>query len=79
MNVSDPLTKTTMPANKKNQFVQEIFTNKSIVINRDDDNGKAYVFNGQGIRYIPPITTRIVAKVGSGEEIRQEFTYSFQV
>ena len=41
MNVSDLLTKTTMPANKKNQFVQEIFTNNSIVINEDDDNRKA--------------------------------------
>ena len=41
MNVSDLLTKTIIPANKKNQFVQEIFTNNSIVINRDDDGEKA--------------------------------------
>ena len=40
-NVRDLLTKTTIPATKKNQFVQEIFTNNSTVINRDDDNGKA--------------------------------------
>ena len=41
MNISDLLTNTTMPANKKNQCVQGIFTNTSIVINRDDDSGKA--------------------------------------
>ena len=40
INVSDLLTKTTMSANKKNQFVQEIFTNNSIVINKEDDSGK---------------------------------------
>ena len=40
MDVSDLLTKTTMPANKKNQFVQAIFTNNSIVVNRDDEKGK---------------------------------------
>ena len=40
MNISDLLKNTTMPANKKNQFVQEIFTNNSIVINKEDDSGK---------------------------------------
>ena len=50
MNISDSLTKITMPVNKKNPFVQEIFTNNSIGINRDDDSGKAYHSNGQGIR-----------------------------
>ena len=50
MNISDSLTKITMPANKKNQFVQEIFTNNSIGINRDDDSGKRYHSNGQMIR-----------------------------
>ena len=40
MNVSDLLSKTTMPTNKENQFVQEISTNNSIVINREDNNGK---------------------------------------
>ena len=68
-----------MPANKKNQFVQEIFTNNSIVIKRDNDGEKAQVFNDQGIRWIPPTTTRVVAKVGLGEGIRQGFIYSFQV
>ena len=32
MNLSDQLTKTTMPANKKNAFVQEIFTNKATIL-----------------------------------------------
>ena len=40
MDVSDLLTKTTMSANKKNHFVQEIFTNNSTVVNRDDEKGK---------------------------------------
>ena len=34
MNLSNLLTKTTMPANKKNQFVQEIFTNNATVVNK---------------------------------------------
>ena len=33
LNLSDLLTKTTMPANKKNGFVQEIFTNNATVVN----------------------------------------------
>ena len=41
MNISDLLTKTTIPENKKNQFVQEIFTNNSIVVNTDDEKSKA--------------------------------------
>ena len=34
MNVSDHLTKTTMPTNKKNQFLQEMITNNATVINK---------------------------------------------
>ena len=41
MNISDLLTKTTMPANKKNQFVQEIFTNDSTVVNANEENMEA--------------------------------------
>ena len=37
MNLSDLLTKTTMPANKKNQFVQEIFTNNATVVNKNSE------------------------------------------
>ena len=35
-NKSDLLTKTTMPGNKKNGFVQQIFHNKATVIRRED-------------------------------------------
>ena len=37
MNLSDLLTKTTMPANKKNGFVQEIFTNKATVLDSNTE------------------------------------------
>ena len=39
-NLSDLLTKTTMPANKKNGFVENIFTNNATVI-KDGNNGEA--------------------------------------
>ena len=32
LNLSDVLTKTTMPANKKNRFVEQVFTNKATII-----------------------------------------------
>ena len=36
MNLSDLLTKTTMPANKKNGFVEQVFTNKATIIGNSD-------------------------------------------
>ena len=35
-NKSDLLTKTSMPGNKKNRFVQQIFHNKATVIKKED-------------------------------------------
>ena len=40
LNLSDLLTKTTMPANKKNGFVQEIFTNNATVVNTSEEDKK---------------------------------------
>ena len=40
LNLSDLLTKTTMPANKKNGFVQEIFTNNATVVNTSEEEKK---------------------------------------
>ena len=36
LNLSDLLTKTTMPANKKNGFVEQVFTNKATIIGNSD-------------------------------------------
>ena len=38
MNANDLLTRTIMPANKKNQFVRKIFTNNATVVNKYSDN-----------------------------------------
>ena len=36
LKIIDLLTKTTMPANKKNRFVEQVFTNKATIIGNSD-------------------------------------------
>ena len=69
-------TKTTMPANKKNGFVEQVFTNKATIIGNSDTKKEEEVSTSQGTRQVPPTTTWLVAKVGSREKTWHIFVSS---
>ena len=67
-----------MPANKKNRFVEQVFTNKATIIGNSDTKKEeeAQVSTSQGTRQVPPTTTWLVAKVGSREKTWHIFVSS---